>query len=161
MQVFKPSFKYASIMLAAFGLDRVSKWFILNYLPADPFTVFPNLNFVILWNRGVSFSFLHFDSAVGFWLLNICIMLVVAFFGLYTYKQHIVQVKPIGFEMLVIGGALSNIIDRFIYGGVLDFIDFYYGSWHFATFNLADAFVFVGMVGLMSKLYSESHGKVE
>lgn len=45
---------------------------------------------------------------------------------------------------LIIGGALGNLFDRMWHGFVVDFIDFYVGSWHFATFNLADSAICIG-----------------
>ena len=54
-------------------------------------------------------------------------------------------------ELLVLSGACSNLVDRFVYGAVLDFIDLYVGPWHWYTFNLADTWVVVGVgVGFLS-----------
>jgi signal peptidase II len=48
----------------------------------------------------------------------------------------------------VIGGALGNVVDRFLYGAVVDFLDFHIAGWHYPTFNIADSFVFIGVVVL-------------
>ena len=45
---------------------------------------------------------------------------------------------------LIIGGAVSNVIDRFLYGAVVDFLDFYIGSYHWPTFNVADSAICIG-----------------
>lgn len=45
----------------------------------------------------------------------------------------------------IIGGALGNVIDRLRFGAVLDFLDFYYQSWHWPAFNLADSFICIGV----------------
>ena len=50
---------------------------------------------------------------------------------------------------LVIGGALGNVIDRFRYGAVFDFIDFYVGDWHFPAFNMADSAITIGVALLL------------
>ena len=47
---------------------------------------------------------------------------------------------------LVLGGALGNLIDRIIYGYVIDFLDVFYGNWHWPAFNVADSAITVGVV---------------
>ncbi|MEN8174759.1 MAG: signal peptidase II, partial [Pseudomonadota bacterium] len=47
---------------------------------------------------------------------------------------------------LIIGGAVGNLIDRLIYGHVIDFLDFYYAGWHWPAFNVADSAITVGVV---------------
>ena len=51
--------------------------------------------------------------------------------------------------MLVLGGALGNLIDRLIHGYVIDFIDVYYGTWHWPAFNVADSAITIGAVLLV------------
>ena len=60
---------------------------------------------------------------------------------------------------LIVGGALGNIFDRLIYGGpVADFFDFHLGEWHFATFNVADSFISVGVaLWLLDAVLTASH----
>ncbi|NPA72946.1 MAG: signal peptidase II, partial [Gammaproteobacteria bacterium] len=64
-------------------------------------------------------------------------------------KQLSIEVWSIN---LVLGGAIGNVIDRFLEGRVTDFIDFYVGTWHYATFNIADIAITVG-AGLL--IFSE------
>ncbi len=150
--------RYIALFLGTFLLDRVSKWLVLATVQyTEP--VLPWLNIVVVWNRGVSFSLFHFDSPLGFWLLTACIMAIIALFFCYSLYQHRVQHKKIYWELLVLAGALSNVVDRFVYGGVLDFIDFYWKSWHFATFNIADVLVFIGVVGIFIQTLVEQHDK--
>lgn len=54
-----------------------------------------------------------------------------------------------GFLALILGGALGNVIDRLIYGHVIDFLDFHVGAWHWPAFNLADSAITVGAVLLI------------
>ena len=56
---------------------------------------------------------------------------------------------------LIFGGALGNIIDRVVFGYVIDFIDFYIGSWHWYVFNIADSAICLGVIGLMALLWHE------
>ena len=61
--------------------------------------------------------------------------------------------------MLVLGGALGNVTDRIRLGYVVDFIDVYYRSWHFPTFNVADSAIFVGAVLLILDAVGWGFGK--
>ena len=57
--------------------------------------------------------------------------------------------------MLIIGGAVGNVIDRLLYGYVIDFIDVFYGSWHWPTFNIADSAISVGAFLLLLDAFRE------
>jgi signal peptidase II len=50
---------------------------------------------------------------------------------------------------LVLGGAIGNLIDRLIYGKVVDFLDFYVGEWHWPVFNIADTAITLGVIGML------------
>jgi signal peptidase II len=47
---------------------------------------------------------------------------------------------------LILGGAIGNLVDRLAYGYVIDFLDIYYGNWHWPAFNIADSAITVGVV---------------
>jgi signal peptidase II len=129
--------------LIPFIADRVSKAYVFEYL-THPLQLFPGLNIAITWNTGVSWSMLQTHSNFSFWLLLILLSILIS--TLIGYAQ--LRIKN-GFfvlgEMLAIGGALSNLVDRFTYGAVLDFIDIYAAGYHFPTFNIADSCIFVGV----------------
>ena len=57
--------------------------------------------------------------------------------------------------MLILGGAAGNVIDRLVYGYVIDFIDVFYGSWHWPTFNIADSAISVGVFLLLVDAFRE------
>ena len=80
----------------------------------------------------------------GFWVLVILLSILIC--ALIGYAQW--RIKN-GFfvlgEMIAIGGALANLVDRFMYGAVLDFIDVYIATYHFPTFNIADSCIFIGV----------------
>lgn len=140
--------RYVLLFILSLGFDRWTKLFALNN--QVDFQVCPVLNFSLLWNRGISWGIFHGVSAYGFYLLtavNIVIVLCLAYYAFYLqfYKQK----ACIFLETLVISGAISNIIDRFMYGAVVDFIQFHAGSWYFPTFNVADVFVVGGVFGLL------------
>jgi signal peptidase II len=140
--------KYLVLFITALGLDRWTKWLALSN--NVDFQLCPILNFSLMWNRGVSWGLFHGASAHGFYLLTAFIILVTLGLAYYAfYHQFYKQKACIFLEVLVLSGAVSNIIDRFVYGGVIDFIQFHLGDWYFPTFNVADIFVVCGVFGLL------------
>lgn len=138
------------IALAVFGLDRLSKWWIvevLNLEKSGPIDLLPFLDLSLVWNRGISLGLFQMDGDVGRYVLialTSAITLVVAW---WLFRVHEKWVK-IGLG-LVLGGAVGNIWDRFEYGAVADFFHFFVGNWSFYTFNVADAAISVGVVLLL------------
>lgn len=139
--------KIGLLFLIIIALDRLSKIFALHFLADVQEHVCYGFNLLITWNRGVSWSMLSPDSTTGFWLLFSLIALIIVFFARYTYTR-LHNNAPVGFEMLVLAGACSNMIDRLIYGAVLDFIQVYAGSYYFPVFNVADMSICVGVFGM-------------
>ena len=94
-------------------------------------------------NRGISFGFFQESGDIGRWLISFFAITVSIVLIFWLRKQ---RYKFSSFYIgLVIGGALGNVIDRLRQGWVIDFIDFYVGSWHWPAFNLADAFITSGL----------------
>ena len=125
--------------------DQVSKYLAEEFLVLhQPVAVIPFLNFTLAYNTGAAFSFLH--QAGGwqntFFIVIASIMSAVLLVMLYKAPR-----KDLQFSIslwLVLGGALGNVIDRLRLQKVVDFIDFYVGEWHFATFNVADMAISIG-----------------
>jgi len=143
-------FRYIFFFTICLGLDRWTK--LLALRNNVDLQVFPILNFSLIWNRGVSWGLFHGASEYGFYLLTLFIILVTIGLAYYTFYHQLYKNKAnILLEILVLSGAVSNIVDRFVYGGVIDFIQFHVGSWYFPTFNIADIFVVCGVFGLLIK----------
>lgn len=140
--------RYLSLLLAALVVvaDQLSKSWVVGFfessgVPQRPITPFFNL--VLAWNRGVSFGLFNRDSSwnvVAFSLLAAAIV-VTLLVWLWRGPSPLVA-AGIG---MVIGGAVGNVIDRLRLGAVTDFLDFYWGDWHFPAFNLADSSITVGV----------------
>ena len=114
------------------------------------------LNFSLASNRGISWGLLNFQADSLYFVLTCFIVLVISGFFVYSIIQHINRIL-VYFESLVIGGAISNVIDRINHGYVIDFIDLHICSLHWPTFNVADIFIVVGVVGmLINSLYKKS-----
>lgn len=130
--------------------DRVSKFWAFSHLTAREKDIFPGLRFELAWNRGISFGSLQFDSPYYFWLLTtgiIFVTLMLCLHMVHAIRKH----ECILGEVFILAGACSNLIDRFVYGAVLDFIDLYVGPWHWYTFNLADTWIVVGACFMLYK----------
>ncbi|MFC1894465.1 signal peptidase II [Candidatus Dependentiae bacterium] len=141
---------YIFIFMFIVLLDRCSKFAAVKLFQNKDYCVFPGFNLTLVWNRGVSWGLFSFDSAFLFYLLTIIIFSIIIVFFIYTvflFRKN----ENVFFEVLVFSGAVSNLIDRFIYKGVVDFIDIYVFSWHWPTFNIADMFVVIGIFGIFGR----------
>jgi len=137
-------------------LDQLSKSWIVAYfdaassaapaLPVPQRVVTPFFNLVLTWNRGMSFGLFNRDSPWNAALFSALAVVIVTALLIWLWRTESALVAAgIG---LVAGGAVGNVIDRLRLGAVTDFLDFHWGDWHFATFNLADSAITVG-VGLL------------
>ena len=160
MRIATPSLFRNAILLAGLiiAADQFTKWLVMFEIMNPPrvIPVVPQLNIVMAWNTGVSFSMLR---GTGPWLLS-ALALTVSL-GLLIWLGRLTHRLPgyaVGF---IIGGAIGNVIDRLRFGAVFDFIDFYVGDWHWPAFNLADSAIFVGVVLLLfdSLFHQPDRGK--
>jgi signal peptidase II len=132
---------YALIVL--FLIDRGTKFFALHYFTSE-YMVNSYLYFQLMFNRGISWGMFNTHHTITFISVSCAVILVTSLMGWYAYNR-LKQGYTIVGELLILTGSLSNIIDRFWYGGVIDFIGLQYGSWYFPVFNIADAAVVCGI----------------
>ena len=120
-----------------------------SLVPYAPVAVMPYLNLVLVHNPGAAFSL--FSDAGGWqrWML-LAITAVVCVF-LYHWLKRLGREETGSAAAIaaIIGGALGNAVDRLAYGHVVDFIDVYYGAYHWPAFNVADAAITIGALGLI------------
>ena len=135
-------------------IDRVSKWLILQFL-VEPYEVnqFFSLDFVI--NRGISLGIFHSENNIIFGLITISIIFIIIGLTWHIFSRAREEKKIIG-ELLILSGAFSNLIDRFYYAGVVDFILISFNGWDFPIFNVADAVIIIGVVLMIFALMRES-----
>ncbi len=139
-------------------LDQLSKWFVVFHLGLQQ-TLYLNLNnqfinFYMAWNKGINFGLFEGDSTFQAYILTaISITISLVFFiWLKNSRSYTVQILA----SLVIGGALGNAIDRVLNGAVADFINITCcGFRNPYSFNLADVFIFIGLVGLLIFSFDE------
>jgi len=103
------------------------------------------LDLVLVWNRGISFGLFGSGDA-GVWPFVALAVVISIGLGFWLARlRRVLMVLAVG---LILGGALGNVIDRLVYGAVIDFVDLHAGGWHWPAFNLADAAITVGVVVL-------------
>jgi len=131
-------------------LDQATKLYTLFVydLPVkEPVELAPFINLIVVWNRGISYGLFQQNSDFGRWVL--IIVSILAAIGLSFWIRRTsgrVLAASLG---LIVGGAIGNVIDRLAYGAVFDFIQFHVGSWSWYVFNVADAAIVAGVVGLL------------
>jgi signal peptidase II len=148
--------KTSSGMLPWLGLalliliaDQFTKVLILGYYKlGDATYVTSFFNVVRVHNAGAAFSFLANAGGWQRWLFT-GIGIAAAIFIIWMLKSHPGQ-KLFSFALAcILGGAIGNVIDRSLYGYVVDFLDFHYAGWHFPAFNIADSAISIGAVCLI------------
>lgn len=117
--------------------------------PPRPHEVTPFFNLVLGYNNGVSFGMFNTDSIWNPLIFTAVALLIIAWLvrWLWHTRRWLTGVA-IGF---VIGGALGNVYDRLLYPGVVDFLDFHVGNWHWPAFNVADSGIVIGAVLLVAE----------
>lgn len=134
----------AAIILLIDQITKVTVTHLFTYGESLPVTSFFNL--VLVHNKGAAFSFLASESGWQRYFFT-AIAVAAVIFILYLLKRHAGQRMFCWALALILGGALGNLIDRVLYGYVIDFLDFYVGKWHWPAFNVADMAI-VGGAGL-------------
>jgi len=132
--------------------DQVTKHLILSHLAALPpdmrYIVFlPFMDFVLVANHGVTFGMFNNNGTLNAVIFAALACAIVV--ALTAWLRRVTRwwlAIAIG---MIIGGAIGNMLDRLRLGAVVDFIDFFIGSWHWYTFNVADAGICVGVAILL------------
>ena len=128
--------------------DRMVKWWAIDALADTPYGVeiLPFFNLVLVENRGISFGLFGGGTLPPSLLAAVALAVTLALVIWLRRVETRLLAAAIG---LVIGGALGNVIDRFRFGAVVDFLDFHWDDLHWPAFNLADAAISVGVVVLL------------
>ena len=127
-------------------LDRITKLWAINYACQAPLSLMgDSLSCIVTYNRGVSWGLLSYESILGFSLVTLFIVGVIGILLFHMFVEYRKQNALFG-ELLVFGGAVANLYDRLMYGGVVDFILFQYGTWSFPIFNIADIAIVCGVL---------------
>lgn len=174
---------YFSLVAAvlAFGFDRAQKGYHIaaecyaigqancvsifsNYLPfsmtgwrgGEIVPVTPFFDYVLVWNTGISYGLL---DGLPVWTLGAIMLLAIAGLSVWWWRTDAPLVR-LGLAF-AIGGALSNALDRLIFGAVADFFHFHWGSWSFYIFNIADMAITLGVILLLVDLVGFGKSKAK
>lgn len=134
----------------ALALDQASKWYVLGPLGlADGRRVAlaPFLDFVLVWNSGISYGLFRSDGTAGRIALT-AVAAVASIFLLLWLMRESRPVNAAGLGLLI-GGAVGNGIDRVVHGAVVDFVLLHSGSFEWYVFNVADAAIVAGVALLL------------
>jgi signal peptidase II len=146
---------YGAVAAGCIGLDRITKAWVLDYLASCATRDLCSwLSLECVYNRGVAWSFFHGTDELQFLLVTGAIMLItvlIALHGYMLYKNH----KSIMGHVLVVAGSVSNIADRLLYGGVVDWLCVHHGEWSWPVFNVADGAIVLGAVLMVVTAWRE------
>jgi signal peptidase II len=137
-------------------LDQITKQFAENTLLLHkPLAVFPGLNWTLMYNKGAAFSFL---SQAGGWqrwfFISLSTAISIALIVWLRQLKKDQQVLSAGIAF-ILGGAIGNLIDRSLYGHVIDFIQVYYKDFYWPAFNIADSAITLGAGLLILDMFIE------
>ena len=136
-------------IIIIFFLDRLSKIKIIsNQTSNDKIYINDFINFDLIWNTGIGFGLLSSHTNIIYNSITILIGIVIMFLIYLIYKSEFAD-KIL--YSCVLGGALGNFYDRLTYFAVPDFIDVHYENFHWFTFNIADIFITIGVIMIISK----------
>ncbi len=138
------------VALVTLVLDQGTKLgllFLADLPLREPVVLAPFAQLIVVWNRGVSYGLFQQDSALGRWVL--VGVSLVACIALSVWMARAGSRWLAGSLGLIVGGAIGNAIDRAVYGAVFDFVHLHAGAWSWYVFNVADAGIVFGVVGLL------------
>ncbi len=146
----KTMLKWLWLSVVIVVLDQATKLLASQYLELhQPVSLLPMLNLTLMHNTGAAFSLLSEAGGWQRWLFTGLALVIGAFIIGWLRKLEAGQTWLAVALALILGGALGNVWDRATLGYVVDFIDVYYGRWHWPAFNIADAAISVGAVILV------------
>ena len=150
-----------SIVALIYFLDRISKIYVIqldkNNLGSDIFNS-TYLNIVLIWNRGIAFGLLSFSESYLYNIISLIIAIIIIVLVIMSLKNQ-------GFKryslLMIVGGALGNLHDRFFFNAVPDFIDFHIGNFHWFIFNVSDIFITLGVISMIVlELFDNKNEKI-
>jgi len=152
--------KWLWLSLLALVLDQGSKLLVdstMQLYQSIPLLPFFKLTYV--HNTGAAFSFLSEAGGWQRWFfagLALVISVIIAVWLSRLEKYETLLAVSLS---LILGGAVGNLIDRLAYGYVIDFLDVYYGTWHWPAFNIADSAITLGVALMLLESFGLGKSK--
>ena len=143
------SLKDIIVILLIFLLDRISKIYVIHldeiFLNSEIISL-KFINIQLIWNEGVAFGLFAFDDKSFYNMITGFIVIIILTLIYFIRKTR--GIEKYSF-LIILGGALGNVFDRFFYSAVPDFIDIHYQNFHWFIFNVADIFITLGVLLLI------------
>jgi signal peptidase II len=138
---------YAAVAPVGVALDQWIKYLVETRLVMhEAVDLLPFLALYRTYNTGVAFSMFAWIGDKGLIAISVAVIAFVLYLAMKSSPRDVFA--RLGFA-LIISGAIGNLIDRAVYGHVIDYILFHTATWSFAVFNLADAFISVGAASVV------------
>jgi signal peptidase II len=143
--------RFFGLLLAALVLaaDQGSKYAVLHLLNLQDghlLEVLPGLNFVLVWNHGITFGMFAGTASKVFLAAGASVVVLALFGWLWRTRLWVVTIALGG----IAGGAIGNVLDRLRFGAVVDFIQVHIGSLYYPwVFNIGDSVIVCGVIALM------------
>lgn len=148
------------LMLVVLLLDQISKQVVIaNMQLFDSIDLLPFFNLTYVRNYGAAFSFLSDAGGWQRWFFTIIAVVISAVLTVWLARNSKSQLKLNLALSLVLAGAIGNLIDRSVYGYVIDFLHLYYQNWHYPAFNIADSAICIGAALLIWDSFSSEEAK--
>jgi signal peptidase II len=154
--------KWLWLSLLALVLDQGSKLLVDNTMQLyQSIPLLPFFKLTYVHNTGAAFSFLSEAGGWQRWFfagLALVISVIIAVWLSRLEKYETLLAVSLS---LILGGAVGNLIDRLAYGYVIDFLDVYYGTWHWPAFNIADSAITLGVALMLLESFGLGKAKEE
>ena len=139
--------KWLGLSLLVIFLDQVSKLSIAGSMQLyQSIPVMPFFKLTYVHNTGAAFSFLSEAGGWQRWFFAALALVISGVIAVWLARlKHDETLLAVALS-LVLGGAIGNLIDRLVYGYVIDFLDVYYQTWHWPAFNIADSAISLGVI---------------
>jgi signal peptidase II len=142
--------------------DQITKhWVAGSFDYRETLAVFSFFNLTYVHNPGAAFSFLADQGGWQRWFFTAVASIASVVFVVWMAKTpKSQQILSIAFS-LMLSGALGNLIDRALFGYVIDFLDFHWAGYHFAAFNVADSMIFIGAALMIFDSFTQKNSNEE
>ena len=152
-----PSLRWLWLTLVFLVIDQVTKYWVTSSMNLyESINVLPFFNITYVHNLGAAFSFLADQGGWQRWFFTAIAAIASVVFTVWLAKTPKQQPLLAIALACMLSGALGNLIDRVLFGYVIDFLDFYLGSSHWPVFNVADSIIFIGAAFMIIDSFAEN-----
>lgn len=146
----------ATVLIVFIADQLLKSWLLYSVGLAEngPYDLASFLTIVLAWNRGISYGLFQQGTDLGRWFLVVISFVAAVWLWRWMWREP--QRFSVFSLALIIGGALGNGVDRAVYGAVVDFVHFHWGSFSWYIFNIADVAIVVGVLGLLYESFRPS-----